>query len=353
MSVRWSEDVTMKFVTEYVKHECLWDARTEEYKSKQARQAAYAEIEDVMGIEGFGPKEIVKKIKNIRSTYSQELKKVKDAKKSGTGSLYIPSLKWYATLDKAVKLVAATFKKPQTSNNRTTDEDIVANEELFHPVAATYTVCSDVIAPTINTESASFPNKRRKVQEYQSVLAQLKGVSDSLNTLQVENEFQIFGRHIGAQLKNMPLFMALQAQQHIQNYLNDIRLQALSQSSPRLKCESKSPEQPEGRRDAEFAGSFCRKVKNGSEETTSSPFLGSSTGIKSSHYSVKFAKRIREFSDYMKIMIFNINNMVKDQQKIAINLILKTVNNGHIVNLLPTTTVIIKTLDIPLTFEVS
>lgn len=115
MSVRWSEDVTMKFVTEYVRHECLWDARTEEYKSKQARQAAYTEIEDVMDIEGFGSKEIVKKIKNIRSTYSQELKKVKDSKKSGTGTLYIPSLKWYATLDRAVKLVAATFKKPRTN----------------------------------------------------------------------------------------------------------------------------------------------------------------------------------------------------------------------------------------------
>lgn len=137
----------------------------------------------------------------------------------------------------------------------------MASEELLNQVASTYTICSEVKPPTISTASVSFPNKRRKVQEYQSVLTQLKGVSDSLNTLQVENEFQIFGRHIGAQLQNMPLYMALQAQQHIQNYLNDIRLQALSQSSPRLKCESKSPEQVEVRRAAEFAGSFCRIVK--------------------------------------------------------------------------------------------
>lgn len=47
---RWSEDTTMKFVQEYLKHECLWDVRNEQYQNRQKRQLAYLKIEEVMAI---------------------------------------------------------------------------------------------------------------------------------------------------------------------------------------------------------------------------------------------------------------------------------------------------------------
>lgn len=114
---KWGEDTTVKFVQEYIKHECLWDVRNELYKNKQKRQAAYLEIQEVMAIKDFGQKEIAQKIKNIRSTYSQEKKKISESKKSGAGSsdVYTPTLKWFKILDDALNVIVESTRKTQTN----------------------------------------------------------------------------------------------------------------------------------------------------------------------------------------------------------------------------------------------
>lgn len=43
----------------------------------------------------------------------------------------------------------------------------------------------------------------------------------------LKNEFDVFGQSIAAQLKNMTLTDALEAQMYIQNYLSNLRLQVL------------------------------------------------------------------------------------------------------------------------------
>ncbi|XP_025203180.1 uncharacterized protein LOC112600218 [Melanaphis sacchari] len=100
MTFRWGEDTTFKFVSEYIKHESLWNIKCLLYKNKQAKLSACNEIQKNMNIPGFGEKEIKLKIKNIRSTYSQELKKIKDSKRSGAGTdtIYVPSIKWFNIL---------------------------------------------------------------------------------------------------------------------------------------------------------------------------------------------------------------------------------------------------------------
>lgn len=50
------------------------------YKNKQVRDAAYKEMEEVMGIEEFGVPEIKNKIRALRSTNSQE-KKIRELHK--------------------------------------------------------------------------------------------------------------------------------------------------------------------------------------------------------------------------------------------------------------------------------
>lgn len=94
---KWSEDITIKFVGEYVAHECLWNTKHSLYKNKLARLAAYRDIANNMNLPNVGEKEIIVKIKNIRSTYSQELKKIKESKTFGSGD-YVPILKWFPIL---------------------------------------------------------------------------------------------------------------------------------------------------------------------------------------------------------------------------------------------------------------
>lgn len=104
---RWSEDTTLKFVKEYVLHECLWNFKDKNYRNKQVKQQAVSKIITAMEIPNFGPKEVDLKIKSIRSTYSQELKKIKASETSGAGmdSLYKPNVKWFTILHDPLKSV--------------------------------------------------------------------------------------------------------------------------------------------------------------------------------------------------------------------------------------------------------
>lgn len=95
--MKWSDNTTFSFVKEYLQHECLFNSKCNNYRNKLARDAAIGKICEVMNITGFGPKEAVSKIKSIRSTYSQELKKINESTKSGAGTddVYVPTLKWF------------------------------------------------------------------------------------------------------------------------------------------------------------------------------------------------------------------------------------------------------------------
>lgn len=78
-------------------------------------------------------------------------------------------------------------------------------------------------------ESSNTPRigQKRKVQQIKQLVNSLKEVSDSLNKPTVDNEFEVFGRNVGLQLQNMPLDMALEAQEHINSYLTRLRLRNL------------------------------------------------------------------------------------------------------------------------------
>lgn len=121
---RWNEETTLKFVQLYREKPCLWDIKTPIYKNKQARDSAYKEIEDTMGIEGFGVQEIKNKIKNLRSTYSQEKKKIKDSMKSGAGSndIYIPNVRWFKEMDQFLRVL---------EENKRHTEDNLSNVSLL------------------------------------------------------------------------------------------------------------------------------------------------------------------------------------------------------------------------------
>ncbi|KAL4122795.1 hypothetical protein QTP88_015070 [Uroleucon formosanum] len=70
-----------------------------------------------MNIPDFGIAEVKTKIKNLRSTYSQELKKIECSKKSGAGTdyLYIPQVKWFKEMEAFLQ---------GTGNNRKTHDNL-------------------------------------------------------------------------------------------------------------------------------------------------------------------------------------------------------------------------------------
>jgi hypothetical protein len=139
MACRWSEEITMKFVELYLQHECLWNTKSALYKNKNAKQSAYVGLEKGINIPGFGEKEIKMKIRSIRlvlnfliilyinyklsfiilsrATYSQEVKKIKDCKKSGAGAetMYIPKMRWFQLLDDSLRSITEALTDSESN----------------------------------------------------------------------------------------------------------------------------------------------------------------------------------------------------------------------------------------------
>lgn len=95
--MRWSENETYQFVKIYLSHEFLWNPEHTNYRLKSKRLKAYRDIiaalHDTTGI-SLNESELKMKIKNLRSTYMQEITKIKQ--RSGPNWTYRPNMKWFA-----------------------------------------------------------------------------------------------------------------------------------------------------------------------------------------------------------------------------------------------------------------
>ncbi|XP_021930545.1 uncharacterized protein LOC110835002 isoform X3 [Zootermopsis nevadensis] len=134
MSGKWSEETTLKFIKEYRQLECLWDVKSPSYRNKAVRDAAYMKLADRASLPGFTVQEAKNKIKNLRSTYSQELKKVKHSKKSGSDEVYQPSLIWYKEIDAFLGPVIASRDAQAPTEADVTcvmEEGITENEDTL------------------------------------------------------------------------------------------------------------------------------------------------------------------------------------------------------------------------------
>lgn len=98
MSVHLSESEMVQLVELYKEYDCLWDMNHEYYRDKGARQTAYKEITKKLNIPNLRDTDIPNKIKNLRSSYYQEIKKIRRSIRLG-GSVYKPKVTWFPTVD--------------------------------------------------------------------------------------------------------------------------------------------------------------------------------------------------------------------------------------------------------------
>jgi len=103
--MKWTEDDTYKFVGLYRDYECLWNMSSANYENKHMRQRAIEVILQAMEREEFGVAEVEQNIKNIRSTYYQEVQKIEKSRASGISphDVYKPTAKWFDVIDQIMK----------------------------------------------------------------------------------------------------------------------------------------------------------------------------------------------------------------------------------------------------------
>jgi hypothetical protein len=78
---------------------------SENYKNKDMRQRAIEAIIHTMEREEFGVAEVKQKIKNIQSTYNQEVQKIQKSRASGVSpdDVHKPTVKWLDVKDQIMK----------------------------------------------------------------------------------------------------------------------------------------------------------------------------------------------------------------------------------------------------------
>lgn len=76
------------------------------------------------------------------------------------------------------------------------------------------------------------PSRKRKiVHDITTAIDKLDKVVQSNNKNETENEFDIFGKHVAVQLKQMPLYDAIICQEQIQTVLRQKRLELIMKQS--------------------------------------------------------------------------------------------------------------------------
>ncbi|XP_047522238.1 uncharacterized protein LOC125061092 isoform X4 [Pieris napi] len=217
---KWAEDTTYKFVQEFVKYECLYNCKDPNYKVKGARNAALLKLSKAMNIPGFGTNEAYTKMRNLKSTYLQEVKKIKQRTKSRAGTVYNPQIKWFTLLDDAIKAVNVQCNDSGSNMQLDPQYELLDGE----PSTSRYNQSAE------NNPDATPESEQRKspiprkitVQDLSRLVNKVKNVADTRRT---ETEFDIFGKSVAAQLKRLPMHKAIEAQMFIQSYISNLRLQ--------------------------------------------------------------------------------------------------------------------------------
>lgn len=104
--LRISDSKTLQLITEYKKEPCLWNSSLDDYPNKTKRARAAEKIAAKLNIKNFDGKHVMIKFKNLRNSYSQELKKIKASlDKVGPDSpdLYRPKVQWFPLMDSFIR----------------------------------------------------------------------------------------------------------------------------------------------------------------------------------------------------------------------------------------------------------
>lgn len=93
MKMEWSNERVLTFIELYRDRPILWNCRLQIYKDRNKRHDALKEIAVFLGTT---KDEVERKLKNLLSHFAREIKKEKEAVKSGSGSEEVYKSKWFA-----------------------------------------------------------------------------------------------------------------------------------------------------------------------------------------------------------------------------------------------------------------
>ncbi|XP_045476403.1 uncharacterized protein LOC123682057 [Harmonia axyridis] len=227
---------TDRFLKLYRAERVLYDMNLEDYKNRDLRMAAAERISKELNIPGFGPREIMYKFKNLRSSYCQELKKIAEAER--LGMVHTPKVFWFDLMhsfirpfvnSRAAQACASLSCPNEDSNDERSRSPIQppgpsedSTEVPSSPsgsIVKTETSLSPIKRRRSFVSSPEVPEKSRKKQQDPLVLPleDTNGVPQNMQNgvqlLREEDIYDNFGRYVASMLRSMgpPTSLRLQA----------------------------------------------------------------------------------------------------------------------------------------------
>lgn len=96
---RISDEKMLQLIDLYEKEESLWNTTAAEFRNKWRKKEATERIAKALNIKHFTYRHVALKLKNIRNTYRQVLKKIANSINSGEDPIYSPKVYWFSKLD--------------------------------------------------------------------------------------------------------------------------------------------------------------------------------------------------------------------------------------------------------------
>ncbi|KAH1010209.1 hypothetical protein HUJ05_004540 [Dendroctonus ponderosae] len=252
---KWRESDTIKFVELYEKEECLWNFRHPVYKHRNARDKAIQNIIKEMNLPDFGVNELKNKIKNIRSTYQQEVNKIKRSKQMFVGDVmeeYKTNLAWFPIADRFLGAVIngtknyaskgdddeSSFLQPNPSALCGLVETELSNGCVADPPEpiSSYNISIDQIKEEVDIDdyniSQPLAPKKRKMSNHLVFEPLKEAKADSIEVFPKttpidegqKDEWYYFTNNVACQLKTLPLERALKCQKKIVDILTEERI---------------------------------------------------------------------------------------------------------------------------------
>ncbi|XP_045451564.1 uncharacterized protein LOC123660551 [Melitaea cinxia] len=115
LMLRISDETTLQLIDLYEKEECLWNTTLEEFRNNEKRKEANERIARALNIEHFTHRHVALKLRNLRNTYSQVLKRIAKSINRGEDPIYRPKVYWFSKLDGFLRhhLLATSGSIPQ------------------------------------------------------------------------------------------------------------------------------------------------------------------------------------------------------------------------------------------------
>ncbi|XP_074038616.1 uncharacterized protein [Leptinotarsa decemlineata] len=191
---------------------------------------------------------VVKKINSLRSVYRKEVAKCNKSNRSGAGEdeIYKPAL-WYFDLLHFLNDQETPRKSRNTmiendesevdepseqmeGDVHTSSADALSAEAPATPLSEASTSCSNATLSRNTSRSHSSTRKRKAVPNDDDTSDVMKLVGKKLESLQAEDAFHVFGKHVGNKLRDVPSSQNAIAQKLISDVLFEVELGTLTRN---------------------------------------------------------------------------------------------------------------------------